>query len=216
MAYHPSVLSQLLKLIPRLEFQRCANQHDGKRRSDALSRWSQFVALTIGQLGGRTSLRDIEATVRSQSHHRYHLGNQSISRSALGRANENMDYRFYEALFQTLYQRCTSDQRSHGFRFKGKLFSLDASLIDVSMKVFPWADYNSKKSAFKLHLGLDHDGLIPAFAAVTPGKASDMSQARLMALPKGSVLVFDKGYSSYEWHNSLTDQGYFLCDAHSR
>jgi len=44
------------------------------------------------------------------------------------------------------------------------LFSLDASLIDVSMKVFPWTNFNRKKSAFKLHLGLDHDGPIPAFA----------------------------------------------------
>ena len=53
MAYHNSVLSQLLKLLPRLEFEKQANRVDGKRRSDALSRWSQFVALTIGQLGDR-------------------------------------------------------------------------------------------------------------------------------------------------------------------
>ena len=104
MAYHDSVLSQLLKLVPRLEFEKRANRCDGHRRSDALSRWSQFVALMIGQLGGRRSLRDIEATARSQRHHRYHLGNQSISRSALGRANEQLDYRFYEGLFQSLYQ----------------------------------------------------------------------------------------------------------------
>lgn len=88
MAYHDSVLSQVLKMLPRHEFERRANRHDGKRRSDALSRWSQFVALTIGHLGGRSSLRDIEATVGSQGHHRYHLGSQPISRSALGRANE--------------------------------------------------------------------------------------------------------------------------------
>ena len=61
MAYNNSVLSQLLKLLPRHEFERLANRYDGKRRSDALSRWSQFVALTIGQLGGRRSLRDIES-----------------------------------------------------------------------------------------------------------------------------------------------------------
>ena len=139
MAYHNSVLSQLLKLLPRLAFEKQANRVDGKRRSDALSRWSQFVALTIGQLGGRRSLRDIEATVRSQRHHRYHLGSQSSSRSALGRANEQLDYRFYEGLFQSLYQLCMGNRRRHGFRFKNKLFSLDASLIDVSMKVFPWA-----------------------------------------------------------------------------
>ncbi len=210
MAYHNSVLSQLLKLVPRLEFEKQANRCDGQRRSDALSRWSQFVALGIGQLGGRRSLRDIEATIRSQGHHRYHLGSQSISRSALGRANEQLDYRFYEGLFESLYQRCISNRRSHGFRFKNKLFSLDASLIDVSMKVFPWANFGRRKSAFKLHLGLDHDGLIPAFACVTQGKVSDMVQARQLALPKGSVVVFDKGYNCYRWHNSLTEKGIFF------
>jgi putative transposase len=210
MAYNSSVLSQLLKLLPRHEFEKQANDCDGKRRSDALSRWSQFVALSIGQLAGRSSLRDIEATVRSQRHHRYHLGSQSISRSALSRANEQLDYRFFEGLFESLYQRCLSDKRRHGLRFKNKLFSLDASLIDVSMKVFPWADFNRKKSAFKLHLGLDHDGPIPAFASVTRGKVSDMTQARLLHLPSGSVVVFDKGYNCYRWHNSLTEKGIFF------
>lgn len=210
MSYNNSVLSQLLKLLPRHEFEGLANRHDGKRRSDALSRWSQFVALTIGQLGGRRSLRDIESTIHSQGRHRYHLGSQTISRSGLSRANEQLDYRFFEGLFQSLYQRCAHNQRSHGFRFKHKLFSLDASLIDVSMKVFPWANFNRKKSAFKLHLGLDHDGLIPAFASVTRSKVSDMAHARLLALPRGSVVVFDKGYNSYGWHNSLTEKGIFF------
>ena len=210
MAYHDSVLSQVLKLVPRLEFEKLANGCDGKRRSDAMSRWSQLVALVIGQLGGRSSLRDIEATCRSQGGHHYHLGSQSISRSALGRANEQLSYRFYEGLFQRLYQRYQGTTRRHGFRFKNKLFSLDASLIDVSMKVFPWANFGRKKSAFKLHLGLDHDGLIPAFSCVTQGKVSDMTQARQFDFPKGSVLVFDKGYNCYRWHNSLTEKGIYF------
>ena len=207
MAYNNSVLSQLLKMLPRHEFEKQANAYDGKRRSDALSRWSQFVALTVGQLGGRTSLRDIEATLQTQPQHRYHLAAQPISRSALGRANEHLDYRFFEALFKTLYQRCTRHAPRHGFRFKGKLFSLDGSLISLSMKVFPWADYNRKKAAFKLHVGLDHDGLIPGFAAITLGKDSEMAQARKWSFPKGSVLVFDKGFNSYSWHKTLTEQG---------
>lgn len=65
MAYHTTIFSQVLKLVPRLEFERLANQQDGRRRSDALTRWSQFIALTVGQLAGRTSLRDIEATLHS-------------------------------------------------------------------------------------------------------------------------------------------------------
>ncbi|HEY9201423.1 MAG TPA: IS4 family transposase [Gammaproteobacteria bacterium] len=207
MAYHNTTLSQILKMVSRLEFERLGNQHDGRRRSDALSRWSQFVALSVGQLAGRTSLRDIEATLKCQSQHRYHLGSQEVSRSALGRANESLDYTFYTALFQKLYQRCAHHAPRHGFKFKNKLFSLDGTLISLSMKVFPWADYNCKKAAFKVHIGLDHDGLIPAFAAITQGRESETSQARLWNYPKGSVLVFDKGYNSYQWHNTLTDKG---------
>ena len=207
MAYHNTIISQILKLVPRLEFERLGNQHDGRRRSDALSRWSQFVALSIGQLAGRTSLRDIEATLQSHTQHRYHLGSQSVSRSSLGRANEKLDYAFYTSLFKTLYQRCANHAPGHGFRFKNKLFSLDGTLINLSMKIFPWADYNCKKAAFKVHIGLDHDGLIPAFASITLGRESETDQARLWNYPKGSVLVFDKGYNSYQWHNTLTSKG---------
>lgn len=207
MAYHNTIFSQILKMVPRLEFEKLGNQHDGRRRSDAMTRWSQFVALSLGQLAGRTSLRDIEATIQSHSQHRYHLGTQSVSRSALGRANEQLNYAFYISLFQRLYQRCSHHAPRHGFRFKNKLFSLDGTLISLSMKVFPWADYNCKKAAFKVHIGLDHDGLIPAFAAITRGRESETSQARLWNYPKGSVLVFDKGYNSYQWHNTLTDKG---------
>jgi len=76
------------------------------------------------------------------------------------------------------------------------------------MKLFPWADYNRKKAAFKMHvgLGLDHVGLIPAVVTVTSGKASEMKQARQWQFTKGSGRVFDKGYNSYAWHNSLSDQ----------
>ena len=209
MAHCNTVLSQMLNMIPRHEFEKLANSVDGKVRSTALSRWSQFVALTVGQLNGRKSLRDIESCLSAQQHLNYHLGTQAVSKSALARANEHRDAMFYTRLFEVLYQRCTQQAPRHGFRFKNKLFSLDGSLLDVSMKLFPWADYNRKKSAFKLHLGLDHDGLIPCFARITEGRISENEQAKLFDVPKGSVLVFDKGYNNYRWHKSLTDKGIF-------
>ena len=92
MAHCNTVLSQLLKLMPRHEFERLANQIDGQVRSTALSRWSHFLALTVGQLSGRQSLRDIESCLSSQTHCHYHLGMQSVSKSALGRANEKRSY----------------------------------------------------------------------------------------------------------------------------
>ena len=208
MGFNSTVVSQILKLVPRHEFERLANGHDGARRSDALSRWSQFVALSVGQLGSRESLRDIEATLRSQSRHRYHLGSQSVSRSSLSRANDRLSSAFYESLFRALHRRCQGHVPGHRFRFKGKVLSLDGTLIDLSMKVFPWADYNRRKAALKLHVGLDHDGLIPAFASLTGGSDSEMAAVEGWALPPGSVLVFDRGYNNYSWHKALTDKGF--------
>lgn len=103
MPHHNIVLSQLLRLVPRHEFEGLAGTHDANRRKGSLNRWSQFVALVTGQLGGRHSLRDIESCLASQRQHRYHLGSQSVSRSALGCANEQLDFRFYEDLFAHLY-----------------------------------------------------------------------------------------------------------------
>lgn len=209
MGHHNTVFSQILKLVSRHEFESVAKQHDGPRRKDAMSRWTQFIALATAQLAGRSSLRDIESTLASQKHLHYHLGCGVIKRTTLGRANQILSSDFYEELFAKLYARCQGRTPRHRFRFKRKLFSLDASLIDVSMKVFPKAEYNRMKAAYKLHVGLDHDGLIPAFAAVTLGKTGDQTQAKLMRFPKGSVLVFDKGYADYKWHNQLTDHGIF-------
>ena len=209
MSHHNTVFSQILKLLPRHEFSSLAKKHDGARRSDAVSRWTQFIAMATAQLTGRVSLRDIESTLASQQHVKYHLGSGSIKRSTLSRANQHLSFSFYEELFGKLYARCQSGSPTHKFRFKKKLFSLDASLLDVSMKVFPHAEYNRMKAAYKLHVGLDHDGLIPAFVAVTDGKTGDQTQAKRMNFPTGSVVVFDKGYADYTWHNQLTNKGIF-------
>ena len=211
MAYHPTVLSQLLQSVPRLEFEKLAQAHDGARRSDALSRWSQFIALAVGHLGQRHSLRDIETALNADPKLRYHLGARSVSRCALARANEKLSADLFRDLFGLLYARLQSTHRVPGkrFRFKGKLFSLDGSLIDLSLKVFPWADVAPKKAAFKLHVGLDHDGLIPAFAEVSEGLTAEMEVADTFGFPAGSVLVFDRGYNRYAWHKQLTDKGLF-------
>jgi len=47
-------------MFPILEFEKLANIHDGKRRSDAFTRWSQVTALAVGY-----SLWDIEAILEA-------------------------------------------------------------------------------------------------------------------------------------------------------
>jgi putative transposase len=210
MAHNNTIFAQLLKLVPRHEFENLAKTHHKGRQLRKTSRWSQFVALCLGQLSGRHSLRDIESNMGAQSSRLYHLGAKPIARSSLARLNENQPAELYEALFSKLYTNCQRLASGHRFRFKNKLYSLDASLIDLSLKIFPWAHYALGKSAMKLHLSLDHDGYIPNFATITEGKISDLDVGRTLHYNRGSIVVFDKGYTDYKWFKALDNKGIFF------
>jgi putative transposase len=210
LAHHNTIFAQILKLVPRHEFETLTKTHHVGRKLRKTSRWSQFVALCLGQLAGRHSLRDIEANMSAQSKRLYHLGAKPIARSSMARLNEHQPAALYEALFAKLHARCQQFTPGHRFRFKNKLYSLDASLIDLSLKVFPWAHYALGKSAMKLHLSLNHDGHIPSFAAITEGKVSDIEVGRMLNYSKGSIVVFDKGYTDYKWFKALDNKGIFF------
>lgn len=210
MAHANTVFSQLLRLVSRHEFQRLANQHHIGQALRKISRWDQFVSLLMAQLSGRQSLRDIEANMNAQGASQYHLGVRRIARTSLARVNENQPYTLFEALFGKLVSRCRGRSPQHKFRFRNPLYSLDSSLIDLSLALFPWADHNRSKAAMKLHVGLDHGGHFPAFATITDGIRHDVPVGREFDFPKGSVVVIDKGYTDYGWYKQLTAKGIFF------
>ncbi len=133
-----------------------------------------------------------------------------MSRSSLSRVNNEQPWEFYETLFYKLYSRCQPISGKHSFRFENKLYSMDASTIDLCLSVFPWAKFRQTKGAVKLHAVLDHDGLIPAFIDITDGKVHDVIQGRKFRLPKGSILTMDRGYMDYAWLYELEQQGVFF------
>jgi len=210
MAHNNTVFSQLLKLIPRHEFETLAKQHHSGRSFRTASRWSQFVIMMMAQLSGRNSLRDIVDNISAQAHRLYHLGSTKLSRSTLSRINNDKPYAMYEALFGALLHRCQSAVPGHKFRFKNPLYSLDASTIDLCLSVFPWADFRSTKGAVKLHVGLNHAGYLPEFVTVTEGKTHDVTVGRTLNFPKGSIIAIDKGYNDYSWYKQLTDKEIFF------
>lgn len=210
MAHTNTVFSQLLKLIPRHEFESLAKQHHSGRQFRQASRWSQFVAMMMGQLSGRSSLRDMIDNLDAQAHRLYHLGSKKLSRSTLSRINNDKPHQLYEALFNKLLARCQSTAPLHKFRFKNPLYSLDASTIDLCLSVFPWANFRSTKAAIKLHVGLNHAGHLPEFVTITEGNKHEVNMGKAMQFPKGSIVAIDKGYNDYEWYKSLTIKGVYF------
>lgn len=205
-----TVLAQILKLVPRHDFDSLAKTHHSGGGLRRMSRWSQFVAITVGHIAQRPSLRDTIVTLGAQIPRLYHLGVKPVARSSLARVNEEQPHTLFEALFGRLVARCQMLAPRHGFRFKNKLYSIDASLIDLSLAIFPWSKFALGKGAMKLHMGIDHDGLIPAFAVVTESRIMEAAVARRFTLPKGSIVVLDRGYSEFALLKTYDDAGVFF------
>ena len=156
MARCNTILSQILKLVPRHEFEVLANRHHCGRSFRTASRWSQFVTMAIAQLAGRNSLRDIVENISSQTHRLYHLGSARLSRSNLSRINEDKPYALYEARVWKAAEPLSGEGlRDMIFDSRTRLYSLDASTVDLCLSVFPWADFRTTKGAIKLHVGIE-------------------------------------------------------------
>jgi len=167
--------------------------------------------MTFAQIIHRKSLRDIVKQLQFQSRRLYHIGGNSAKRSTLADANNNRSAQFFQALFEKQYNKCTGLAPAKRFRFKNKLYSLDASVIDLCISLFPWAEFRKNKAGVKLHTLLDHDGYIPALMRITDAKSHEIQVARSFQLPANSIVTFDKGYNDYSWFNSLnTNQIFFV------
>lgn len=210
MSHHNTAFHQLLKPVCRHEFEALAREHHDGQKLRSASRWDQFLGMALSQVSGRQSLRDIESNLLAQHNKLYHLGGKPIARTTLARINERQPHELYQALFGKLLARCQTLPGQHRFRFRNPLYSLDASLIDLSLKLFPWAHSSTGKASMKLSVGLNHDRMIPEFVAVSDGKQNDMVAGRAFNFPRGSIVAFDKGYVDYGWYKSLTEKGVFF------
>lgn len=210
MSHRNTVIAQFLKLIPKHEFTKLANEHHSGQKFRKFTRFDQFVLLLTLQVTGRNSIRDVIENLKVQSKKLFHIGTQVMSRSSLSRINNEQPWELYQSLFYKILSRCQSISSKHSFAFHNKLYSMDASTIDLCLSVFPWAKFRQAKGAVKLHAVLDHDGLLPTFMNITDGKTHEVNIGRLIKLPKSSIITMDRGYIDYQWFQELTDQGVFF------
>ena len=210
MAHCNTILSQMLKIVPRHVFSTLDKAYGTGRKARKFSRWDQFVHLLSIQLTGRSSLRDGVRSMRSRSYNLYHLGTQPVARSTFAEANEKRPASFFEALFGRVYGRCQPGAPKHKFKFKNKLFSLDATTVSLCLSLFPWARFRKTKAGIKINTLLDHDGYLPAFVSISEAKRHESKTARAIHLPRGSIVAMDKAYIAFAWLFSLTNRGVFF------
>lgn len=170
------------------------------------------MAMLFCQLAQAKSLREITEGLQASEGKLKHLGlPEAPARSTLAYANGHRPWELYETVFHQLLADCQKrlgvGKAAAKLGLPGKLLSLDATVIDLCAAVFDWAHFRTTKGAVKLHLLLDHDGYLPCYAVITEGKVHEIQVARKLKLPRGTMLVFDRGYTDYDWFQRLTEEG---------
>ena len=207
-----SIFGQILHLFSRREFFEAVQATGSEHGAKGFACWDQFVAMLFCQLAQAHSLREICGGLASCFGKAKHLGlKKAPKRSTLSYANEHRPWQLYERIFYHLLSRCRQlDFGKRRFRFKNKLFSLDATVIELCASLFDWAKFRQTKGAVKLHLLLDHDGYLPVFAHITEGKVHEIKVAQMMTFPPGSIVAIDRGYIDYDLFWKWTGEGVFF------
>jgi hypothetical protein len=220
---YSSIFGQILQIFSKNEFYKAVKETRADKGVKGFSCWAQFLAMLFCQLGQAHSLREITGGLATCMGKLRHLGiDTAPKRSTLSYANNHRAWQLYEKVFYTLLDKCQA--LAYGkkrFRFKNKVFSLDATVIELCASLFNWAKYRQTKGAVKLHLLLDHEGYFPVFAHITEGNVHEVNISRGLSFPEGSIIVIDRGYIDYELFAKWQEAGiYFVtrqkCNARFR
>jgi len=195
-----TVFSQILDFIPKHQFRACVNRYNGNYRTKSFSCFDQYLTMAFAQLTYRESLRDTETCLKALHQKLYHCGFRGkVSRNNLANANEKRDWRIYHDFAQTLIKKARQlyADEDFGLTLENTVYALDATVIDLCLSLFPWAQHRRHKSAVKLHTLMDLKGSIPTFVRITSGSVHETTVFRDLLLEPSAIYVMDKGYTDF-------------------
>lgn len=213
-----AIFRQVCELIPSHVVSKFARAYGVMARG--ISPWSHVVSMLYAQFSHAIGLNDVCDALRA---HRSLLasirGAQPPSRNGLSHANKTRNPKMAEALFWYMlghFQRLSPALGTRSFyrlprRFKRAVHVMDSTTIQLFANCMDWARHRRRKAAAKLHLRLDLQSFLPAFAVVDSARGHDNTRAHELCagLKAGEIVVFDMAYIEYAHLFKLTERGVF-------
>ena len=157
----PTVLRQLVELIPAYLVAKLARKHGVDEQARTFSPWSHVVALLYAQVTHALSLNDVCDALRAWATPLRALrGATPPSRNALSHANKIRDSALAQDLFWQvlghLQDRCPGfgrgSTRGLAWRFRRAIHVVDTTVIELVAGCLDWAQHQRRKAAAKCHL----------------------------------------------------------------
>lgn len=128
--------------------------------------WSQLISMIFCQFSCCDSVRNISNGLRSATGNLNHLGiSREPSKSTISYQNAHRDSGVFRDIFYMLYHHFgqQAQWQCSKFRFKMPIKLLDCTLVSLTMSVYDWAHYTTKKGAVKMHTLLDYNHFLPHY-----------------------------------------------------
>jgi len=203
-----SIMSQLLQIFPRSEFEEEVQKTKAEYHARGFESRDHFVAMLYCQLADAQSLREIAGGLASCEGRLEQWGIQAPKKSTLAYANRHRPWQLFQNVYYRTFERCRAELgMKTKFRFNNRLLSIDSSVVTLCSEIFCWATWSRQKGAIKLHVTLDHAGYMPEAMVITTGKYSELTVARRRRYARGTILVMDRGFVHFGWFKELNKDG---------
>jgi hypothetical protein len=209
------IFNQLLNFIPKAIVANSASKHGSDYYCKRFSTYDHLVTMLYCVYNQCTSLREVSSGMLAWEHRIRHLGlTFHPRRSTISDANARRNSDVFESIYLGLLHRYSgfiSDSRSVKSK-KRKLFIFDSTTISLFQEILKGAGISNqfsgkRKGGIKVHTLVRSDHDVPCMVNFSSAVANDVRFLKHVDLPKGSVLVIDRGYPDYASYNRFTNQG---------
>lgn len=211
------IFAQLTDFLPRRVFDTIVAKYDGNKKVRTFTCWNQMLCMIFGQLTARDSMRDLMLSLEAHSKKFYHLGlGKNVTRTNLGKANRNRDYRIYEEFAYVLIEEARRTVYKDDFEVKidGNVYAFDSTTIDLCLSVFWWAEFRKYKGGIKMHTLYDIKTSIPSLVLITTAKVHDVKMLDELTYEAGGFYIMDKAYIDFtRLYNLHCNKAYFVTRA---
>lgn len=207
------VLSQILDLVHWQTLARLVERYGGESKVRHFGCRQQFICMVFAQLTWREGLRDIAECLNARTGTLYHLGfREPVAKSTLADANETRDWRIWEGLAKTLMRKARPlyADEDLGLDMEQTVYALDSTTIDLSLTLFPWADFRKTKAGIKMHTQIDLRGPIPTCVFVSAARQHDVRWLDDLCFEPGAFYVMDRGYMDFRRLHRIAQLGAFF------
>ena len=208
------IFGQLLSYIPKSLIKELVKKHSSDHRYRRFKSYEHLVAMVYAAMSGCESLREVCTGLQVWHKKLTHLGMQNVPRrSTISDANKNRSADFFADLFHKLYRHyygVKPDSRGKKSLLE-RMFMIDSTTITLFNEVMKAAGRSPKngkrKGGAKAHVLINAAEDVPQLVRITSSSRADKIFLNDITLPKGSILVFDRGYANYTRWQEWTKKG---------